>query len=61
MRHADEWDVRFLDFDWAGEVEHAFYPRPLDKEKYWPASAGYKRPITQAHDLEQVANAFTEP
>jgi hypothetical protein len=46
------WDVRLLDFDWAGAAGVARYPPTRNPERQWAAGSAAGGPIEPGHDLE---------
>ena len=54
VRRADDgaFEVRFLDFDWAGPADEARYPPYMSDAVTWPSGATPGAPIMQAHDAE---------
>ena len=54
VRRADggAFEVRFLDFDWAGPAHEARYPPFMSDAVTWPSGATPGAPIMQAHDAE---------
>lgn len=52
--------VFLIDFDWAGKIGEARYPRGLSSHVDWPASAAdlERKPIETAHDLDMLGKLF---
>ena len=46
------WEVRLLDFDWAGAAGVARYPPTRNPERQWAADSAAGGPIVPGHDLE---------
>ncbi len=44
------WDVRFVDFDWAGLEGEARYPPLMSEQIEWPAGAMPGELLARAHD-----------
>ncbi|KAG2452111.1 hypothetical protein HYH02_003145 [Chlamydomonas schloesseri] len=53
------WEVRFVDFEWAGREGKATYPAFLNPDIPWPEGVGYGKPLQRAHDLELLAATAT--
>ena len=58
-RVADDaaFQVRFLDFDWAGPAGETLYPLYMSNVVVWPPGASPGSPITQAHDLQLLTSS----
>ncbi|PNG99878.1 hypothetical protein TSOC_014332 [Tetrabaena socialis] len=46
-----DWDVRFLDFEFAGVEGEGVYPSPLNPNVVWAAGAEYGQPLQRSHDV----------
>ena len=58
-RVADDaaFQVRFLDFDWAGPAGETLYPLYMSTVVMWPPGATPGSPMTQAHDRELLTSS----
>ena len=46
------WEVRFVDFDWAGVSGARLYPPLMSASVQWPLGATSGTPLLQSHDLD---------
>ena len=51
------FQVRFLDFDWAGPAGETVYPPYMSNVVSWPPGATPGSPITQAHDRQLLTSS----
>ncbi len=49
------WQVRFIDFEWAGREGEATYPAGLNPEIPWPDDVAGGKQLRCAHDIELLA------
>ncbi|PNH07961.1 hypothetical protein TSOC_005547 [Tetrabaena socialis] len=49
---AGSWQVRFVDFEWAGREGQATYPACLNPDVPWPEGVGYGKQLQRAHDFQ---------
>jgi hypothetical protein len=49
------WQVRFVDFEWAGHQGEVTYPPFLNPDIPWPEDVGYGKPLKLTHDLQLLA------
>lgn len=52
---AGSWEVRFVDFEWAGPEGEATYPVCLNTDIPWPEGVRYGKPLQQEHDIQLLA------
>ncbi len=52
---AGSWQVRFVDFEWAGREGQATYPAFLNPDIPWPDGVGYRKQLQRAHDTQLLA------
>lgn len=52
---AGSWEVRFVDFEWAGREGEATYPAFLNPDIPWPEGVGYGKQLQRAHDSKLLA------
>jgi serine/threonine protein kinase len=53
-------DVKFIDFDWAGNVNETRYPASMNPNIGWHPDVGLGKPIETKHDTYLVDEIFTE-
>ncbi|MCO5603268.1 hypothetical protein L7F22_057417 [Adiantum nelumboides] len=44
------FEIKFVDFDWAGVASHTFYPSFINIEQDWHEGVGSGMPLSQDHD-----------
>ncbi|KAG2447159.1 hypothetical protein HYH02_007905 [Chlamydomonas schloesseri] len=52
---APAWEVRFVDFEWAGPEGEATYPACMNPAIPWPEGVGYRKPLHREHDTQLLA------
>jgi hypothetical protein len=53
-------DVKFIDFDWAGDIGNARYPTSMNPNIGWHQDVGLGKPIETSHDIYLVDDLFAE-
>ncbi|KAG2446660.1 hypothetical protein HYH02_008230 [Chlamydomonas schloesseri] len=53
------WEVRFVDFEWAGPEGEATYPACLNPDIPWPEGVGYRKQLQREHDFQLLAATLT--
>ncbi|PNW88421.1 hypothetical protein CHLRE_01g028650v5 [Chlamydomonas reinhardtii] len=56
----EEYDVRFLDFEFAGAVGAARYPPFLNTDVAWPAGVEFNAPVLQEHDTVLLSSSIEQ-
>ncbi|KAG2422317.1 hypothetical protein HXX76_016118 [Chlamydomonas incerta] len=54
-RDEASWEVRFVDFEWAGPEGEATYPACLNPDIPWPEGVGYRKQLQREHDIKLLA------
>jgi hypothetical protein len=54
-RMGQSFDVRFVDFEYAGEDGKQLYPAYMNPRVQWPAGVEYGLPLLQSHDTTLLA------
>ncbi|PNW71056.1 hypothetical protein CHLRE_17g744697v5 [Chlamydomonas reinhardtii] len=54
-RDKASWEVRFVDFEWAGPEGKATYPACLNPDIPWPEGVGYRKQLQREHDIKLLA------
>ncbi|KAG2423370.1 hypothetical protein HYH02_015342 [Chlamydomonas schloesseri] len=49
------WEVRFVDFEWAGDAGQATYPACLNPDIPWPDGVAYGTQLQREHDIKLLA------
>ncbi|KAI5076703.1 hypothetical protein GOP47_0008768 [Adiantum capillus-veneris] len=44
------FEIKFVDFDWAGVASHTFYPSFINTEQNWHEGVGPGMPLSEDHD-----------